>query len=275
MSENINYLLKLPKHIIPNSAWHIHYHLLFYLIKSFSPKKIVELGTWHGFSYFSICEIVQSLKLDSLNTKTFGIDNFIGDVHAGYLNTNEVYNLVIEINKEYSNFSTIIKKNFDDASKIFSDKEIDFIHFDGRHFYEDIKYDFETYLPKISDNSIVLFHDTCVEDRNFGIKKFFEEISKNYSTLNFKHGPGLGVIFNGKKAETIKKKIIDENLDDIFSNLGIMSRTYMNEHNYFIETKKNLENNIIELKNDINLIKSSNSWKVTKPLRFIKKIFSK
>jgi len=225
----LNYL---PKHTIRNSTWHIHYNLLRYLISSFKPKKIVELGTWYGFSYFSMCEIISQLKLDKeIGTKCYGVDHWEGDEHAGMIDAKEAYEFVNNINTEYKSFSQLIKNNFNDAKKNFEDRSIDFIHFDGRHFYEDIKEDFYNYLSKIDNNAIVLFHDTTVTKRNFGVKKFFKEISQNYKSINFKHGYGLGVLFLGDKAERIAENIESQNLEQIFLKLGKVSEFYIKQIN--------------------------------------------
>ena len=222
---------KLPKHLIRNSSWHTHYNLLRFLIFEFKPKKIVELGTWYGFSYFSMCEIVRELQLEKNNAKCFGVDHWGGDEHAGLIDAKEAFEFVNKINQEYIDFSKLVKKTFNDAKKDFNDHSIDFIHFDGRHYYEDIKEDFNSYLEKINENAIAIFHDTNVTLRNFGIKKFFEEISTKYSCINFKHDNGLGVIFFGEKAENIKKKIINENLDEKFRIYGETSKFYIKQMN--------------------------------------------
>lgn len=251
---------KLPKHLIRNSSWHTHYNLLRFLIFEFKPKKIVELGTWYGFSYFSMCEIVRELQLEKNNTKCFGVDHWGGDDHAGLIDAKEAFEFVNKINQEYKDFSKLVKKTFNDAKKDFNDNSIDFIHFDGRHYYEDIKEDFNSYLGKINENAIAIFHDTNVTLRNFGIKKFFEEISSKYSCINFKHDNGLGVIFFGEKAENIKKKIINENLDEKFRIYGETSKFYikqinpndddreeLNDQSYYKSKFENLEQSYISL----------------------------
>lgn len=89
-----------------------------------------------------MCEIVRELELEKNNTKCFGVDHWCGDEHAGLIDAKEAYVFVNRINQEYGDFSKLVKKTFNDAKKNFDDHSIDFIHFDGRHYYEDIKEDF-------------------------------------------------------------------------------------------------------------------------------------
>jgi hypothetical protein len=70
----------------------------------------------------------------------------------------------------------------------------------GRHFYDDVRQDFETWRPKLSARAIVLFHDTQVRERDFGVYRFWREISSGMPHFEFKHGFGLGVLGFGAAA---------------------------------------------------------------------------
>ena len=69
--------------------------------------------------------------------------------------------------QRYSGFAQLVRSTFDDALPYFEDGSVDLLHIDGRHFYEDVKHDFDFWLPKLSDRGIVLLHDTDVRERSF------------------------------------------------------------------------------------------------------------
>jgi hypothetical protein len=98
----------------------------------------------------------------------------------------------------YGEFSTLIRATFDEALTHFEDGSIDLLHIDGRHFYDDVKYDFSSWRPKLSDRGIVLFHDTQVRKRGFGVYKLWSEVASGAPSFEFFHEHGLGVLGCGK-----------------------------------------------------------------------------
>ena len=185
----------VPEHVTP-SGWLEHAPFAFWLIGAMRPRTLVELGTHSGYSYFAFCQAVQRHKVE---TRSFAIDTWEGDEHAGFYGE-EVFEAVSERNRErYSDFSTLIRSTFDDALAQFDDASIDLLHIDGRHLEEDVRHDFETWRPKLSDRSVVLLHDTNVRERNFGVYRYFEEIAQQYPSFAFEHGHGLGVVRTGAR----------------------------------------------------------------------------
>ena len=107
------------------------------------------------------------------------------------------------------NYMTLIEGTFDEIAKTW-DKEIDILHIDGSHHYEDVKNDFETWSKFVSDNGIILLHDTCIDNgfgREYGVKRFFEEI--DLPKFTFTHCYGLGVV--------CKNSVILEQIKNNFS----------------------------------------------------------
>lgn len=190
--ELLDYQISLPSYI-PETAWLRHGPFAMWLIAAARPKRIVELGTHLGFSYFAFCEAVKAAKLD---TECFAIDTWKGDEHSGFYGDN-VFEAVNAENIKYSKFSKLLRKTFDEAIGDFEDGSIDILHVDGRHFYEDVKSDYESWIPKLAADAIVLFHDTEVYERDFGVWKYWAELSVSHQTLNFPYQHGLGVLFRG------------------------------------------------------------------------------
>ncbi len=185
-----------PEQIPPHSAWLEHAPFAFWLMDVLRPRTFVELGTHSGFSYFAFCQAVQRLQL---KTCCYAVDSWRGDEHAGFYGE-EVFGEVSNQNdRRYSAFSSLIRSSFDDASRHFADGSIELLHIDGRHFFDDVKHDFETWRPKLSDRGVVLFHDTNVRERDFGVFRLWNELRRGHPYFEFPHGHGLGVLGIGKE----------------------------------------------------------------------------
>lgn len=178
---------------VPMTAWLRHGPFAMWLVKASRPKRIVELGSHYGFSYFSFC---QAVKEADLETHCFAIDTWQGDEHSGFYG-NEVFEAVNRENKKYTHFSKLLRKTFNEALDDIEDGSVDLLHIDGRHFYQDVKEDFESWIPKLADRAIILFHDTEVRERDFGVWEYWNEITKEHVGFNFPFQHGLGVLFWG------------------------------------------------------------------------------
>jgi len=180
-----------PDYLEASSAWIEHIPFAFWIIEVLKPKTLVELGVHSATSYFSFCQAVKRMNIDTI---CYGVDTWKGDEHAGFY-SEEVFEKVTNYNtKEFSRFSTLIKSTFDEAKEYFIDGSIDLLHIDGLHTYEAVKHDFETWLPKLSDNSLVIFHDINVREKNFGVFKLWEELKQKYQHFQFDFGYGLGIL---------------------------------------------------------------------------------
>jgi hypothetical protein len=186
--------------------WAGHKAFAYDLMRNIQPKKLVELGTHRGTSFFSFC---QAAKDGNLDTKIYAVDTWEGDKHAGFYGE-EIFEEVKEIKKKYygSVKAELLRKTFGEAAKDFEDKSIDILHIDGLHTYEAVKYDFEKWFDKVKDDGIILFHDIKVNAKDFGIYRLWEELEKKYASIGFFHSFGLGVLFKSQKSslEILEKK---------------------------------------------------------------------
>lgn len=180
---------------VPPSAWLRHGPFAMWLVRIARPRLIVELGTHHGFSYFSFCQAVTEAALP---TRCIAVDTWEGDEHSGFYGS-DVFASVQAENRKYSSFSSLLRKSFSEALAEVPDGSVDILHIDGRHFYADVKEDFENWLPKLSDQAIVLFHDTEVRERDFGVWQYWSELTESYFGFNFPYQHGLGVLFLGAR----------------------------------------------------------------------------
>ncbi len=180
---------------LEESAWLDHGAFAFWLIETVKPRSFVELGTHGGYSYFAMCQTVKALRLP---TRCYAVDTWQGDEHAGFYGE-DIYRRVNDHNeRHYASFSRLVRCTFAEALQQFTDGSIDLLHIDGRHFYEDVKEDYESWLPKLSDRAVVIFHDINVRERGFGVFKLWEDLKTKFPSFDFMHGHGLGVLGYGK-----------------------------------------------------------------------------
>lgn len=172
-------------------TWQGHIPFAAWLVGVKKPRVLVELGTFHGTSYFAFCQAAVRAKIDM---RCYAVDTWQGDHHIGRY-SDQVFDDVSAANAEnYSGFSTLLRMTFDEALAKFDAGSIDVLHIDGLHTYAAVSHDFQSWLPKMKPNGVVLFHDTQVDKSNFGVLKYWSELSEKYITAEFKHSYGLGIL---------------------------------------------------------------------------------
>ncbi|MES2092841.1 MAG: class I SAM-dependent methyltransferase [Actinomycetota bacterium] len=200
----------MPEHVV-ESAWLAHGPFAFWLVAALKPATFAELGTHNGFSYFVFCEAATRLHLD---TRTFAIDTWAGDDHAGFYG-DDIFDLVVRVNTErYTSRSTLLRGYFDDFAGKFEDGTIDLLHIDGRHGYDDARHDFESWLPKMSDRGVVLFHDIAEHDHGFGVWQLWDDVAARYPSFAFEHSHGLGVISVGPIIDPALQSLFDATVEE-------------------------------------------------------------
>jgi len=239
--------------------WAGHKYFAYDLVANMKPKKIVELGTHYGTSFWSFCQAVKDQKLD---TELEAIDTWKGEKHAGFYGE-EVFETVKTIKEKfyYDLKINLIRKTFDEALAEFEDRSIDILHIDGLHTYESVKHDFETWLPKIKEGGIVLLHDVVVTRDGFGVYKLWKELKEKFKTIEFRHSYGLGVLLTGKEGSLFYLK---DELEFHYS--------------YLVEDLENAKIGMIlqelnQKDREINFMKSSKFWKLRKQYLDLKNLF--
>jgi GT2 family glycosyltransferase len=242
------------------SAWLEHIPFAFWLTNAHRPRVFVELGTHYGSSYFAFCQAIEQLRL---STRSYAVDAWKGDEHAGFYEE-DVYSSVQAHNtKFYSRFSNLMRMNFDEAVKYFEEGEIDLLHIDGFHTYEAVKNDFETWLPRMSKCGVVIIHDSNERKKDFGVYRYVEELRKIYPCFEFAHGHGLTIVGVGENqsasmlqlfsADSNEREI--HNIQEVFSRLG---KAYLDEYNLNalkskLHSVENERDNVTESNEQLNL----------------------
>ncbi len=269
------------------SAWGEHIPFLFGLMTLLRPRRYVELGVHTGGSFFAACQAVRSFQT---NTKCVAVDNWIGEDHAGLHDAGlfEEFRATLE---EYGDFAGYIRADFDEAVRNFEDGSIDLLHIDGFHTMEAARHDFETWVGKMSSTGVILFHDVNEFRANFGVWRFWQFAREQYPHIEFGHGHGLGVLVVGKDNPLLG------NIDG--SSVSPMSPTASNFLQVVcggvgqlawssaqtkdactdIEAARAREatlsaERIAHLEKTIDELRSSTSWRITKPLRAMKAMLS-
>jgi Methyltransferase domain/Glycosyl transferases group 1 len=216
---------RIPERIGPQPSWLEHAPFAFWLVDALGPGILVELGTHGGFSYFALCEAVQRCRLEA---RCYAVDTWSGDEHAGYYGEDVYLGVKRHNDQRYAAFSTLVRSTFDAAVEHFSDGSIDLLHIDGRHFYDDVKHDFETWQRKLSDRAVVLFHDINVREKGFGVFRLWEDLRETSPHFEFFHGHGLGVLGVGSALPSPLKTLFaatgdaqaSSSIRDAYSRLG-------------------------------------------------------
>lgn len=279
--------------VLGQSAWYQHIPFVYWLLEKTKPNSYLEMGVHNGISYFAVCESIRQM---GLSTKCLALDHWLGDSQAGYF-SDSVFESFAKHNKEYSEFSTYKKNSFEKSMAEVEDNSIDLIHIDGFHSYAAVKNDFELALKKINKSvGIIILHDVNEYQVTFGVNKFWNEIESRFKTFKFNHGHGLGVVFVGANIDINFLSLFDEK-DSYFSNIfrdyfeTLGQRIFLFAENesqkeIYLKACQNImdlnqslqdkERDIERIANqfevDLMQITNSFSWKITSPLRYLKRI---
>lgn len=196
-----NFYLDLLKNI--SSAWKSHFWIYINVIKILKPKVIVELGTDRGFSLLAA---LFSLSKNNIDGIIYAIDAWgKNDEDKKIMITgkqryitlkDKTLPLFIEKYNLDSCKQKLIREYFCDAKHNFSN--IDILHIDGNHSYDECKRDYEEFKEKINmDEGVILFHDIArgklgTKKEDFGVYKLFNEI--NHEKGYFLQHSGLGIV---------------------------------------------------------------------------------
>jgi len=197
------YVLSLPDNDVENilgnipSGWNYpptsHRAFIEWLINRIKPEVTVELGVDYGYSAFlmSLCQ----------ENPVYGIDCF--DVSKHGPREDDDYQFVMSVKEKLGlDNLEIIKGYFDDVVKTW-DKEIDLLHIDGLHDYDNCKNDCDTWAPLVKEDGVILFHDTISNPDGAGL--FFSQLE--VPKVNFTNSFGLGVASNNAELiQEIKKE---------------------------------------------------------------------
>ncbi|MBA8848935.1 class I SAM-dependent methyltransferase [Microcella alkalica] len=271
----------MPEYVV-DSAWLGHAPFAAWLLSQLRPRVALELGTHQGFSYFAMCEFAERLHL---RTNFYAVDTWRGDEHAGFYE-DDVYRAVSRWNERYSDRSSLLRMTFDKARTLVEDRSIDLLHVDGRHRYEDVAHDFKQYEGALSERGVVIFHDIAERSGDFGVYRFWQEIAERYPTFAFTHSHGLGVALVGDDQPPALRSLCESDpsqRDAVrakYDQLGLRVsgiRDLLVQAAASAELEQQLQvltqksaTRIAELSDELDALKTSTSWKLTAPIRWVR-----
>jgi hypothetical protein len=175
------------------SGWLGHIPFMYSVIGMLRPRRFAELGSHHGASFFAACQAVRELDVAC---ECVAVDHWKGDSQAGAFTEGVFSGFNAIRQREFDDFATYVRADFDSAAASFEAGSIDLLHIDGFHSYEAISHDFDTWFPKLSSRGAVLFHDVNEHQATFGVWRFWREIEERFpgQTLFFGQSHGLGVL---------------------------------------------------------------------------------
>lgn len=134
------------------------------LIKHFKPNGVgAEIGVLFGDFSRDI--------LSLWNGKLYMIDIW-SSAHPDYLDSNNHIHYkkdlaiikALENIKEFEDRAIMIRATSKEASLLFQNESLDFIHIDANHSYEHTKEDIELWYPKVKDGGMISIHDYILYD---------------------------------------------------------------------------------------------------------------
>ena len=270
-------LFSLPTKL-PVSAWQGHIPLLFVLLKLLKPRTYVELGVYTGASLIAACTAAKSYGLD---TTLYGIDSWQGDEHAGIYEGDQIYTeLKNHLDANFNNVK-LLRCFFAEARQHFREESIDLLHIDGLHTYEAVKEDFNTWIGAMAPSGVILFHDICVYERGFGVHRFWAELKEIFSTVEFHHSHGLGVLFlnpTDNRLAALTALASNKKSLEFYRNLVSLIGDVLPDRMGYFSTKNLLEERDREislLKSELQALLYSKSWRITEPLRALKRLLNR
>jgi hypothetical protein len=172
------------------SPWAGHRNFAWDLIGYLAPRRIVELGTHYGCSFWAFCQAVAD---HGLSTEVIAVDTWEGDPHAGRYEG--VYELVVDwLGEHFPHVDArLIRSQFDDAVRDIELGSVDLLHIDGFHSYEAASHDHQTWESRLSPTATVLFHDVDPAS-GYGSAEYWRELCARDGGWTFLHNFGLGVL---------------------------------------------------------------------------------
>ncbi len=165
-----------------DSSWKGHELFAIWVVKKIKPRIIVDLGFDTGLSTIAFAHRNPG--------HTYGID-WVGESNFPQKRTSmekAFHNISSALRLKYvKNINLIIGPSYEISRQW--DREIDLLHIDSSHSYDEIKKHYENWRPFLTNNAVILIHDVGAFPNETG--RFFQEL--DLPKRLFAQGKGLGI----------------------------------------------------------------------------------
>ena len=251
------------------TGWAGHIPFLFVLFRALRPETYVELGVGMGGSLTAAATAAATYQTP---TMLVGIDSWQGDEHSGYYEGDAMYRDLCDYFATTFPRVRLERGFFGDILPRFAAGSVDILHIDGLHTYDAVKGDFTSWFDRVSPNGVILFHDIAVQDRGFGVYRLWNELKEHFTTLEFHHSFGLGVVLLAPEDERLRPLVDlarDPNAMRAYESLVADVARVLPER--MQADAEDRESQL--LKRQLAEIYASSSWRITAPLRRLSSTF--
>jgi myosin heavy subunit len=199
-----------PKYL-NESHWLEYVPFYFWLAEALKPELIVDSKVGEGVTYFSLCQAVDKLNLDTI-CHGFNEGKAVDSQVKGYNFDN------------YREFSEINGEVFNEGIDQYPDGSIDlFIMKNSELLLKDLKM-MEKLKLKLSSKSVVLIHGS----QNKDVRQICQNLKNTYESFEFSYGEGLLVVGFGELPEAKVSSFLQQSksmpssrlVQNIYSRLG-------------------------------------------------------
>ena len=182
-------LFELEEQAPARSAWVGLGTIAYEIVSHFKPKRIVELGSFGGFSTFAMALALRDLGQGG---KIYAVDTWEGDDNTGPYGE-VVYQNFLRTRRELGLEETVcpLRMTFKEASTRI-EPGVHLLHVDGLHTFRAVSDDFKCFRHHLMPGAIVLFHDVYTGFPQMRI--FWALISRRFPSYRIPYSHGLGVL---------------------------------------------------------------------------------
>jgi cephalosporin hydroxylase len=170
--------------------WQSEFETVLELYRRFAPRKILEVGTYHGGTlYHWLQNAQQGAHIVSLDSYAVGVDN--RDLYPQWIPDD----VKLDVFAGDSRDPAI-------AEHIGLHAPYDWAFIDAGHYYNEVLSDWRTYGPMVRKGGVALFHDILPPSPNhpeIEVARLWNEIRQTHHTLDIIENPnadwgGIGVV---------------------------------------------------------------------------------
>jgi len=262
-------LFCLPTRLTP-TRWEGHMPFLFVLFRALRPETYVELGVERGASLIAAATAAATYQTP---TMLVGIDSWQGDEHTGYYEGDSIYRDLCNYFAATFRQVRLERGFFADVLPRFAAGSVDILHIDGLHTYDAVKGDFTAWFDRVSPNGVILLHDTAVHERGFGVYRLWNELKEHFTTIEFHHSCGLGVVLLNPEDERLRPLVAlarDQDAMRAYQSLvADLARVLPERMHAYAEGREATLPGVGDTR--LAAVYASSSWRITAPWRWLGK----